>query len=173
MNFRYIVTKHLYTPNVGQVLGVKFKYLTSVEAFTKSLMSQFHWYSGLWQQVWGVNNSCLELESREAHCEQSILKITNTPITKLISQSLNENIFPNSWSCSVITLLFKSGDPAEIAHLSCSPFNLYPMQFDFRKQHSEIAMWDPTLHPAQSQCASGTGDFAILHHAQTQFLSVP
>lgn len=84
-----------------------------------------------------------------------------TPITSLINESLSTGIFPDHWKISVITAIFKSGDPREacnyrpisilpmaskliekcvteqlVTHLNQSPHNLHEMQFGFRKHYS-------------------------------------
>lgn len=83
------------------------------------------------------------------------------PIMQIINLSISQGVFPNSWKTSVISPIFRSGDPQSvcnykpisilpvvskvaekwvakqlISHLNNSHFSLHPMQFGFRAHHS-------------------------------------
>ena len=99
---------------------------------------------------------CMDVTFLKYHKESFI-----APLTTIINNSINESSFPEPWKCSVITPVFKSGNPAIPSnyrpisilpavskvmekivaeqiedHLNNSPYTLNRMQFGFRKHHS-------------------------------------
>ena len=57
-----------------------------------------------------------------------------TPLTTIINKSINESSFPEPWKCSVITPVFKSGNPA-----ITSNYRLGISFFSFRLRYFHIA----------------------------------
>lgn len=82
-------------------------------------------------------------------------------MTKIINLSFTQSTFPSLWKSSVVTPIFKSGDPQSVVnyrpisilpsiskiaekivtkqityHLNTTPYTLHPMQFGFRANHS-------------------------------------
>ena len=99
---------------------------------------------------------CMDVTFLKYHKDSFI-----TPLTTIINKSINESSFLEPWKCSVITPVFKSGNPAItsnyrpisilpavskvmekivaeqiVDHLNNSPYTLNRMQFGFRKNNS-------------------------------------
>lgn len=97
------------------------------------------------------------------------------PLTSIINTSISEEIFPDPWKHSIITPIFKSGNPAItsnyrpisilptvskimeklvaeqiINHLNNSPFILNQMQFGFRNRNGYLL--PPGKHKIKAGC---------------------